>query len=155
MTCSEERSSRRMYSISVSETTRREKSGDSAHLESREICIMSASQQRLRRRESLALKSFTPKADSDICVFPASLFPTAFQSLKSPVRKVVPLTYREAVDFLDGRRRREKLAEAFGQTPQRWKVMEGGGLQAEPTSAAPKPPAPDIVDLGAPTGAGP
>lgn len=78
----------------------------------------------------------------------------AFQSLKSPVRKVVPNTYREAVDFLDGRRRREKLAEKvakehLGRQTQPTQQQQIQQLSPEP--AATKPPSPGLVDLGTPT----
>lgn len=51
-------------------------------------------------------------------VFPSNVFHFSFQCDKVPVRKVIPNTYREAVDFLDGRRRRQKLAIAYSDRQQ-------------------------------------
>ena len=46
-------------------------------------------------------------------VFPSNIFHFSFQSPKVAVRQIVPSTYREAIDFLDGRRRRDKLAATY------------------------------------------
>jgi hypothetical protein len=52
-------------------------------------------------------------------VFPSNIFHFTFQCVHTPVRKVVPRLYSEAVHYLDGKRRREKLAVKLREEAER------------------------------------
>lgn len=51
-------------------------------------------------------------------IFPSNVFSFSFQSNTVPVRKIVPDSYREAVDYLEAKRGREKLARVLLEAEQ-------------------------------------
>jgi len=81
-------------------------------------------------------------------LYPSNIFHFTFCTTKVPLRKVRPYTYREAIDFLDGKRKREKLARKIAQEKERteanMKEKESMKLDLRPQRHA----APDIVDAG-------
>jgi len=77
-------------------------------------------------------------------VFPSNVFHFTFRCDSRPVRRVLPHTYREAVDFVDGRRRREKLERKL-------RAAEGDAAQADGTEhVQQKPPVASLADASAP-----
>jgi len=63
-------------------------------------------------------------------VFPSNVFAFTFRCDSRPVRRVLPNTYREAVDWVDGRRRRDKLERKL-------RAAEEGGAGGSLVSAQP------------------
>ena len=81
------------------------------------------------------------------CSLSSNVFHFTFQSPRVPVRRVVPAAYREAVDYLDGKRRREKLANTLRNMEREYRRLESG--EAAEGEHPTKEAGPSLIDAAA------
>lgn len=84
-----------------------------------------------------------------VCALSSNVFHFTFKSPRVPVRKVVPSAYREAVDYLDGKRRHEKLQATLRRMEEQHQQVIGTGRGAEQNNTSTKEPGPSLSDVAA------